>query len=69
MVYFGDRSTGNCIDINQAQVYSQHFILFQMASILQAECNFLHGCFQCRLLVETVDVEVSITLVQGDPYI
>ena len=36
-----------------------------MASLLQPECNFLHGFFRCRLLVEVVDVEVKITLMQG----
>ena len=36
-----------------------------MACILQPECNFLHGFFRCHLLVETVDVEVKITLMQG----
>ena len=36
-----------------------------MACILQPKCNFLHGFFQCRLLVETVDIEVRITLMQG----
>ena len=35
-----------------------------MASILQPKCNFLHG-FLCQLPVETVDVEVRITLMQG----
>ena len=36
-----------------------------MACILQPECNFLHGFFRCYLLVETVDVEVRITSMQG----
>ena len=36
-----------------------------MACILQPECNFLHGFFRCHLLVETVDVEVKITSMQG----
>ena len=39
--------------------------LFQMACILQLECNFLHGFFWCQLPVETVDVEVRITSMQG----
>ena len=38
---------------------------FQMACILQLECNFLHGFFRCCLPVEMVDVEVRITLMQG----
>ena len=36
-----------------------------MACILQPECNFLHGIFRCHLSVETVDVEVRITSMQG----
>ena len=32
-----------------------------MASLLQTECNFLHGFFRCKLLVEVVDVKVKIT--------
>ena len=36
-----------------------------MACILQPECNFLHGFFRCCLPVETVDVEVWITSMQG----
>ena len=36
-----------------------------MACLLQPECNFLHGFFQCKLLVEVVDVEVKITSMQG----
>ena len=38
---------------------------FQMACILQPECNFLHGFFRCCLPVKTVDVEMRITLMQG----
>ena len=33
--------------------------------ILQPECNFLHGFFRCCLPVETVDVKVKITSMQG----
>ena len=36
-----------------------------MACILQPKCNFLHGFFRCLLPVDTVDVEVRITLMQG----
>ena len=36
-----------------------------MASLLQPECNFLHGYFRCWLLVEVVDLEVKITSMQG----
>ena len=36
-----------------------------MACILQPKCNFLHGFFRCHLPVETVDVEVRITWMQG----
>ena len=35
-----------------------------MACLLQPECNFLHGFFRCKLLVEVVDVEVKITSMQ-----
>ena len=38
-----------------------------MACILQPKCNFLHGFFRCCLQVETVDVEVKITSMQGIP--
>ena len=33
-----------------------------MAFLLQPECNFLHGFFRCKLVV---DIEVKITLMQG----
>ena len=36
-----------------------------MACLLQPECNFLHGFFRCKLLVEVVDMEVNITSMQG----
>ena len=36
-----------------------------MACLIQPECNFLHGYFRCRLLVEVVDVEIKITSMQG----
>ena len=36
-----------------------------MACLLQPECNFLHGFFRCKFLVELVDVEVKITSMQG----
>ena len=36
-----------------------------MACILQPKCNFLHGIFRCHLPVQTVDVEVRITSMQG----
>ena len=36
-----------------------------MACLLQAECNFLHGFFRCKLPVEVVDVQVKITSRQG----
>ena len=36
-----------------------------MSCLLQPECNFLHGFFRCKLLVEVVDVEVKITSMQG----
>ena len=36
-----------------------------MACLLQPECNFLHGFFRCKLLVEVVGVEVKITSMQG----
>ena len=39
---------------------------FQMTCILQPECNFFHSFFRCHLPVETVDVEVRITLMQGN---
>ena len=36
-----------------------------MACLLQPECNFLHGFFRCKLLIEVVDVEVNIKSMQG----
>ena len=36
-----------------------------MECLLQSECNFLHGFFRCKLLVEVVDVEGKITSMQG----
>ena len=36
-----------------------------MACLLQPECNFLLGFFRCKLPVEVVDVEVTITSMQG----
>ena len=36
-----------------------------MACQLQPECNFMHGYFQCKLLVEVVDVEVKIMSMLG----
>ena len=36
-----------------------------MGCLLQLECNFLHGYFRCKLLVEVVDVELKITSMQG----
>ena len=36
-----------------------------MACLLQPECNFLHGSFRCKLLVEVVDAGVKVTLMQG----
>ena len=36
-----------------------------MACILQPKYNFLHGFFWCHLPVETVDVEVQTTSMQG----
>ena len=36
-----------------------------MACLLQPECNFLHGLFRCKLLVEVIDLEVKITSMQG----
>ena len=36
-----------------------------MTCILQPKCSFLHGFFRCCLPVETVDMEVRITSMQG----
>ena len=36
-----------------------------MACLLQPECNFLHGFFRCKLLVEVVDVEVKFASMPG----
>ena len=42
-----------------------NIFIFQMACLLQPECNFLHGYFRCKLPVEVVDVEVKVTSMQG----
>ena len=60
MVYLGNRSTGNCVKLTLIILF-----LFQMACIMQPKSYFLHGFFQCCLLVETVDIEVRITSMQG----
>ena len=39
-----------------------------MACLLQPKCNFLHGFFRCKLLVEVMDVEVKVTFCTGDTY-
>ena len=36
-----------------------------MACLLQPECNFLHGFFRCKLVVEVVVIEVKTTSIQG----
>ena len=36
-----------------------------MACLLQPECNFLHGCFRCKVPVGVVDVEVKVMSMQG----
>ena len=36
-----------------------------MVCLLQPECNFLHGFFRCKLLVDVVAMEVKITSMQG----
>ena len=50
---------------HQYSKYTSEILIFQMACILQPECNFLNGFFRCCLPVETVDVEVRITSMQG----
>ena len=49
---------------NKNNMNLKYFIL-DMACLLQPECNFLHGFFRCKLLVEVVDIEVKITSMQG----
>ena len=36
-----------------------------MAYTLKPKCNFLQGLFRCHLPIETVDIEVKITSMQG----
>ena len=36
-----------------------------MVCLLLPECNFLHGFFRCKLLIEVVNVEVKIMSMQG----
>ena len=65
MVHFGNRSTRNCVNIKLISADMLQKFYFQMVCILQTECNFLHDFFRCHLPVETVDVEVRITSMQG----
>ena len=68
MVHFGSRHTRDCVNKILKMYnfkYTSEFLLFQMACILWPECNFLHRFFRCCLPVETVDVEVKITSMQG----
>ena len=50
-------------EIETVKIY-KYFIL-DMVCLIQPECNFLHGFFRCRLLVEVTDREVKITSMQG----
>ena len=45
-------------------INSGTFLIFQMACLLQPECNFLHGYFRCKLPVEVVDMEVKVMSMQ-----
>ena len=65
MVHFGNRNTRNHVNIKLISADMLQNFYFWMACILQPECNFLHGFFRRHLLVETVDVEVRTTLMQG----
>ena len=49
-------------------VQTYRYFILDMVCLLQSECNFLHGFFRCRLLVEMVDVEVENYLNTGDAY-
>ena len=59
MVHFGNRNTRNHVS---ADILENFY--FQMACILQPECNFLHSFCRCCLPMEMVDMEVRITLMQ-----
>ena len=63
MVYFGDRSTGNCVDINQVQIYSSILKFFRWLVYLSpnvTSCmDFFNANYQWKL-----DVEVRITSIQ-----
>ena len=50
--------TGNAVVQLRSSINFRTFS-FQMACLLQPECNFLHGFFRCRLPVEVVDMEVK----------
>ena len=68
MVHFGSRHTRDSVNKILKMYnfeYTSEFLLFQMACILQCRCNFLHRSFRCCLPVETVDVEVTVTSMQG----
>ena len=45
--------------------HTSKIFYFQMACILQPECNLLHSFVRCHLPVEMVDVEVRIASMQG----
>ena len=70
MVYFGCRSTRNCLTLQNNIVKLLKFwidnkVIFQMACILHLEYNFLHGYLKYLLPTETVDVELKIKMMQG----
>ena len=65
MVHFGNRNTRYHMNIKLISADILQNFYFQMACILQPECNFLHSFFRCSLPMEIMDVEVRITLTQG----
>ena len=61
MVHSSNRNTRKSIN---TKIYFQCFN-FRWPAFLQSECNFLYGYFRCCLPIETVDIEVKITSMQG----
>ena len=57
LVHIGFQLSRNCI--------RQYRYFFRMACVLANLCNFLNGSFQCQLLEDTIDVEVTVRTMKG----
>ena len=57
LVHIGFKLSRNCI--------RQYKYFSRMACVLVPQCNFLNGFFQCQLLKDTIDVEVTVRTMKG----